>query len=84
MIIIKHEREVLSLPTEKVIREQGQHCCEFRSLWKAKPHLSASAKVRIKPLQCGNEVGEEPNWLIVLRLKREPGDGHARGSKPLG
>ena len=35
VIIIKHEREVFFLPTEKVIGEQGQHRCKFCSLWKA-------------------------------------------------
>ncbi len=35
-------------------------------------------------MQGDNEVGEESNGLIVLRFKREPGDGRARGSLPLG
>src|SRR5260370_23746740 len=84
VIIIEHEHEVLSLPTEKVIGEQGQHGCEFRRLWQAQPRLSARSKVGIKPLQGRNEVGEEPNGLTVLRLKREPGDPRSRRMPPLG
>src|SRR5258708_670492 len=42
------------------------------------------AKVGVKPLQGGKEVGEEPRGLIVLGLKREPGNGRARGCPPLG
>ena len=38
----------------------------------------------IKRLQGGNEVGEKTGEFIVLRLEREPGDGCARGSPPLG
>src|SRR6266496_3878827 len=38
----------------------------------------------IKGLQGGNQVGEEANRLIVLRFKREPGDGRVCGSSPLG
>src|SRR5258708_14245680 len=83
VIIIEHEHEVLSLPTEKVIGEQGQHGCEFRRLWQAQPRLSARSKGGIKPLQGGNEVGEEPNGPNVLRLKREPDDRRPRGSPPL-
>jgi hypothetical protein len=84
VIIIEHEHEILSLPAEKVIGEQGQYGCEFHRLCEAKPRLSARAQVGIKPLQGGNEIGEEPNGLIVLRLKREPGDQRACGSPPLG
>ena len=84
VIIIEHKHEVLSRPSEQVVGEHGQHRFGFRGLWEAKPCGSESTKVGIKRLQGGNQVGEEANRLIVLRLKREPGDGRGCRSSPLG
>src|SRR5260370_20743621 len=84
MVVIEHEREVLSRPSHEVVGEQRQHGLWFRRLWEAEQSERTSAKVGVKRLQGGNEIREETRGLIVLRLKREPGDGRARGSPPLG
>src|SRR5260370_38231031 len=74
VVVIAHEREVLSLPTNEIVGEQGQHGCWFLWLWEAKKRESTWAQVGIKGWQGGKCVGEEQGALSVLRLKRQPDD----------
>src|SRR6266566_5557580 len=84
VIVIQHEREVLSLPTTEVVGEHGQHRLKFCGLWGSEQSERGIAKVWIKRLQGSYEIGEESGGLVILGFEREPGDGHVCGGQPLG
>ncbi len=87
VVIVQHQDEVGGIPVQaglQVVEQQGEGGLQ-RGKGQGIVACEAGGVQRgARGLQGGEQVGEEADGVIVLRLEGEPGGRKRRGAEPVG